>query len=196
MSSGLISLGFGSALQKFLFGHENRFFFISLIIFHFPPISRLDLRINFQFISNLLKNTFSIQWIEKEIWIFFVKFRPVWVSPASLPAEIRIPIFWHPLREVNKVLFLFFELFWGFYRKINKVMFYGKVVWDPFLIVAQIVCLQCLYYLTLGVFLALLVGTRVSKMSLVYFFDYAIVTASTVTGWCVIASVFLSCVAG
>ncbi|CAA2980758.1 SYS1 homolog [Olea europaea subsp. europaea] len=75
-------------------------------------------------------------------------------------------------------------------------MFYGKVVWDPFLIVAQIVCLQCLYYLTLGVFLALLVGTRVSKMSLVYFFDYAIVTASTVTGWCVIASIFLSCVAG
>lgn len=96
----------------------------------------------------------------------------------------------------TKFYFFFLELFWGFYRKINKVMFYGKVVWDPFLIVAQIVCLQCLYYLTLGVFLALLVGTRVSKMSLVYFFDYAIVTASTVTGWCVIASIFLSCVAG
>ncbi|KAL0310261.1 UNVERIFIED_CONTAM: hypothetical protein Scaly_2946400 [Sesamum calycinum] len=75
-------------------------------------------------------------------------------------------------------------------------MFYGAVVWDPWLIVAQIVCLQCLYYLTLGVFLSILVGTRVSKMSLVYFFDYATVTASTVTGWCVIASIFLSSVAG
>ena len=51
-------------------------------------------------------------------------------------------------------------------------MFYGSVVWDPWLIVAQIVCLQCLYYITLGLFLSILVGTRVSRLSLVYFFDY------------------------
>lgn len=75
-------------------------------------------------------------------------------------------------------------------------MFYGTVVWDPWLIVAQIVSLQCLYYLTLGVFLTILVGARVSKMSLVYFFDYATVDASTVTGWCVMASFFLSSIAG
>uniref|UniRef100_A0A7N0RGY5 Protein SYS1 homolog n=1 Tax=Kalanchoe fedtschenkoi TaxID=63787 RepID=A0A7N0RGY5_KALFE len=75
-------------------------------------------------------------------------------------------------------------------------MFYGAVVWDPWLIVAQIVVLQCLYYLSLGVFLSFLVGTRVSRMSLVYFFDYATVTASTVTGWCVIASFMLSSLAG
>ncbi|KAL6568123.1 hypothetical protein OROHE_003807 [Orobanche hederae] len=75
-------------------------------------------------------------------------------------------------------------------------MFYGTVAWDPWLIVAQIVCLQSLYYLTLGVFLSILVGTRVSKMSLVYFFDFATVTASTVTGWFVIASILLSAVAG
>ncbi|GMH15956.1 hypothetical protein Nepgr_017797 [Nepenthes gracilis] len=75
-------------------------------------------------------------------------------------------------------------------------MFYGAVVWDPWLIVAQIVCLQCLYYLTLGLFMAVLVGTRVSRMSLVYFFDFATVTASTVTGWGVIASFMLSAVAG
>ena len=67
-------------------------------------------------------------------------------------------------------------------------MFYGAVVWDPWLIVAQIVCIQCLYYLTLGVFLTILVGTRVSRMSLVYFIDIATITASTVNGWCVIAS--------
>ncbi|GMY34239.1 protein SYS1 homolog [Fagus crenata] len=75
-------------------------------------------------------------------------------------------------------------------------MFYGAVVWDPWLIVAQILCLQCLYYLTLGVFLTFLVGTRVSRMSLVYFFDYAAVTTSTVTAWCVIASFLLSSFAG
>ncbi|KAL4289573.1 hypothetical protein GQ457_14G006010 [Hibiscus cannabinus] len=68
--------------------------------------------------------------------------------------------------------------------------------WDPWLIVAQIVCLQCLYYLTLGVFLSFLVGTRVSRMSLVYFFDFATVTTSTVTGWCVTVSFLLSSIAG
>ncbi|KAM1714505.1 hypothetical protein ACFX11_025360 [Malus domestica] len=75
-------------------------------------------------------------------------------------------------------------------------MFYGTLVWDPWLIVVQIVCLQCLYYLTLGFFLSILVGTRVSRMSLVYFFDYATLTISTVTGWCVIGSYLLSALAG
>ncbi|KAG4199107.1 hypothetical protein ERO13_A05G129132v2 [Gossypium hirsutum] len=75
-------------------------------------------------------------------------------------------------------------------------MFYGAMIWDPWLIVAQIVCLQCLYYLTLGVFLSFLVGTHVSHMSLVYFFDFATITSSTVVGWCVIASFLFSSVAG
>ncbi|GMI78050.1 hypothetical protein like AT1G79985 [Hibiscus trionum] len=75
-------------------------------------------------------------------------------------------------------------------------MFYGTVVWDPWLIVSQIVCLRCLYYLTLGVFLSFVVGTRLSRMSLVYFFDFATVTTSTVTGWCVTISFLLSSIAG
>ncbi|KAI4329274.1 hypothetical protein L6164_021557 [Bauhinia variegata] len=75
-------------------------------------------------------------------------------------------------------------------------MFYGAAVWDPWLIVAQIVCLQCLYYVTLGVFLSILVGTRVSRMSLVYFFDYVTISTFTVTGWCVIAAFLLSSTAG
>jgi len=75
-------------------------------------------------------------------------------------------------------------------------MFYGAVVWDPWLIVAQIVSLQCLYYLTLGVFMEILVGTRVSRMSLVYFFDYSSVAVSTVTGWGVIASFIFASLAG
>ncbi|KAF7123658.1 hypothetical protein RHSIM_Rhsim12G0197400 [Rhododendron simsii] len=75
-------------------------------------------------------------------------------------------------------------------------MFYSAKSWDPWLVVVQIICLQCLYYLTLGVFMAILVGTRVSRMSLVYFFDYAAITASTVTGWCVIVSFVLGSLAG
>ncbi|XP_052176298.1 uncharacterized protein LOC127790719 [Diospyros lotus] len=75
-------------------------------------------------------------------------------------------------------------------------MFYGAVVWDPWLIVAQIVCLQCLYYVTLGFFMAILVGSRVPRMSLVYVLDFATVTASTITGWCVIAAFLLSSIAG
>ncbi|KAF5191830.1 Sys1-like protein [Thalictrum thalictroides] len=75
-------------------------------------------------------------------------------------------------------------------------MFYGAVVWDPWLIVSQIVCLQCLYYLTLGLFMSILVGTRVSRMSLVYFFDFSALTISTGIGWCVISSFLLSAIAG
>ncbi|KAJ4953551.1 hypothetical protein NE237_030383 [Protea cynaroides] len=60
----------------------------------------------------------------------------------------------------------------------------------------MIVCLQCLYYITLGLFMSILVGTRVSRMSLIYFFDYSTLTTSTVTGWCVIASFVLSALAG
>ncbi|XP_011002695.1 PREDICTED: protein SYS1 homolog [Populus euphratica] len=75
-------------------------------------------------------------------------------------------------------------------------MFYGAEVWDPWLIAAQIVCLQCLYYLTLGFFLSFLVGTRVSRLTLVYFFDFATITTSTVTGRCVIASLLPSSFAG
>ncbi|XP_042480058.1 protein SYS1 homolog [Macadamia integrifolia] len=75
-------------------------------------------------------------------------------------------------------------------------MFYGALVWDPWLILSQIVCLQCLYYITLGLFMSILVGTRVSRMSLIYFFDYSTLTTSTVTGWCVIASFLLTALPG
>lgn len=75
-------------------------------------------------------------------------------------------------------------------------MFYGALVWDPWLILAQIVCLQCLYYLTVGLFMSVLVGTRVEHMSLVYFFDFSTLTSSTVTGCFVIVSFLLSSIVG
>ncbi|XP_010231978.1 protein SYS1 homolog isoform X2 [Brachypodium distachyon] len=61
-------------------------------------------------------------------------------------------------------------------------MFYGAMVWDPWLIVSQIVCLQCLYYLALGLLMALLVGTRVPRLTLLYLFDFATLTPRTTTG--------------
>ena len=39
-----------------------------------------------------------------------------------------------------------------------EAMFYGAQVWDPALIIAQIVTLQCLFYLSLGALLFLFVG--------------------------------------
>lgn len=75
-------------------------------------------------------------------------------------------------------------------------MFYGTAVWDPWLIVGQIICLQCSFYLSLGVLMMVFLGLRVPRLSLVYLFDYATLTTSTVTGWCVIASFLLASLAG
>lgn len=125
-------------------------------------------------------------------WIFsFEVLRFLVLKFSQLGAEYKRKGFFHfglfgCFRELGS---------WVFWEAV-KIMFYGAVSWDPWLIVVQIVCLQCLYYLTLGVFMAILVGTRVSRMSLVYFFDYAAITASTVTGWCVIASFVLGSLAG
>ena len=65
-------------------------------------------------------------------------------------------------------------------------MFYGATVWDPWLIVAQIACLQCLFYLSLGFYLWLLVGTHVPHFTLKYFFDFTYLSASSLVGWCCI----------
>lgn len=75
-------------------------------------------------------------------------------------------------------------------------MFYGAMVWDPWLIVSQIVCIQALNYLSLGVLLWLLVGTHVPRFSLNYFFDYSTLTTSTFTGWLTIVGFLLNALAG
>ncbi|GBG91849.1 hypothetical protein CBR_g53740 [Chara braunii] len=64
-----------------------------------------------------------------------------------------------------------------------NAMFYGAIVWDPWLILAQITCIQCLYYLSLGLVLWVLVGTRVPTFTLRYFFDYTALTSKSLTGW-------------
>ncbi|KAF8050141.1 hypothetical protein N665_2038s0014 [Sinapis alba] len=75
-------------------------------------------------------------------------------------------------------------------------MFYGTAVWDPWLIVGQIICLECSFYLSLGVFMILFLGLRVPRLSLVYFFDFATLSTSTLTGWCVIVSFLFTSLAG
>ncbi|CAI5513731.1 unnamed protein product [Closterium sp. Naga37s-1] len=60
------------------------------------------------------------------------------------------------------------------------------MVWDPWLIVAQIACLQSLFYLSLGVFLWLFVGSHVPRFTLKYFFDYSVLSPSSFVGWCCI----------
>jgi protein SYS1 len=37
-------------------------------------------------------------------------------------------------------------------------MLYGATVWDPLLIVAQIISVQCLFYLSLGLWLTVFLG--------------------------------------
>eukprot|EP00245_Coleochaete_scutata_P000304 TRINITY_DN10373_c1_g1_i1.p1 TRINITY_DN10373_c1_g1~~TRINITY_DN10373_c1_g1_i1.p1 ORF type:complete len:162 (-),score=29.24 TRINITY_DN10373_c1_g1_i1:861-1346(-) len=75
-------------------------------------------------------------------------------------------------------------------------MFYGAMVWDPWLIVAQIACLQCLYYLSLGALLYMFVGAHVERMTLKYFFDDSTFTTGTITGWCTMLAFFSNALFG
>mmetsp|Transcript_24379 Transcript_24379/g.46262 ORF Transcript_24379/g.46262 Transcript_24379/m.46262 type:complete len:135 (-) Transcript_24379:1014-1418(-) len=63
-------------------------------------------------------------------------------------------------------------------------MFYGTSVFDPILIIAQIVSMQCLHYLSLGLLQWLLLGPYVPHFSLYYFFDYHAVNVHKFSGWC------------
>jgi hypothetical protein len=77
-----------------------------------------------------------------------------------------------------------------------KAMFYGAMVWDPWLILAQIVCIQCLYYISLGILLYAFVSTQVPRFTLKYFFDYTLVTATSIVGWSTLAAFFVNALAG
>ena len=80
-------------------------------------------------------------------------------------------------------------------RRIHA-MFYGAMIWDPWLIVAQIACLQCLHYLSLGGFLWLFVGTHVPSFTLRFFFDYSVITTRTFAGWCTLLAYFVNALVG
>ncbi|KAK9903248.1 hypothetical protein WJX75_000688 [Coccomyxa subellipsoidea] len=65
-------------------------------------------------------------------------------------------------------------------------MFYGASVWDPWLIIAQIVTVQCLYYLSFGLLLYLLLGPYVTHLSFQHVFDDASMDLHSFTGWMVV----------
>mmetsp|Transcript_8032 Transcript_8032/g.15951 ORF Transcript_8032/g.15951 Transcript_8032/m.15951 type:complete len:140 (-) Transcript_8032:863-1282(-) len=66
--------------------------------------------------------------------------------------------------------------------------FYGSQEWDPKLIVAQIVALQCLSYITYGMLLSLFHTLFGTAFTLEQFFGYQSVDAGAPTGWVVILS--------
>eukprot|EP00884_Botryococcus_braunii_P022006 jgi/Botrbrau1/848/Bobra.0352s0042.1 len=67
-------------------------------------------------------------------------------------------------------------------------MFYGAQVWDPVLIIAQIVTLQCLFYISLGLLLFLLAGSYMLHLTVSHFFDDKWVHVGSWSGWMVIVS--------
>ncbi|XP_024525932.1 protein SYS1 homolog [Selaginella moellendorffii] len=89
----------------------------------------------------------------------------------------------------------------GFFRAPSRLlvprahphtMFYGAAVWDPWLIVSQIVCIQCLSYVSLGALLWAFVGVQVPRFTLHFFFDHTLLSFSSATGWCLISAFILN----
>lgn len=103
----------------------------------------------------------------------------------------RLPFGRGPLRPFSHLLQPFIGLQEAFLKRFTA-MFYGAMVWDPWLIVAQIACLQCLLYLSLGVYLWLFVGSHVHHFTLRYFFDYELLSFGSFDGWCTIVSFLLN----
>lgn len=67
-------------------------------------------------------------------------------------------------------------------------MFYGPKVWDPVLIISQIVAVQCLWYLSLGCLLWLLLGPYVPRLSLHHVLDWRLISFRSFTGWMVVVA--------
>ncbi|KAF8067111.1 sys1 [Scenedesmus sp. PABB004] len=62
-------------------------------------------------------------------------------------------------------------------------MFYGSNVWDPVLITAQIVAVQCLFYVSLGLLQAVMLGPTLGYITVDFLFDWGHVHFATRLGW-------------
>mmetsp|Transcript_5022 Transcript_5022/g.8757 ORF Transcript_5022/g.8757 Transcript_5022/m.8757 type:complete len:250 (-) Transcript_5022:370-1119(-) len=63
-------------------------------------------------------------------------------------------------------------------------MLYGAAVWDPALIIAQIVSIQCLFYLSLGLWQLVFLGPyMVTRLSIYHLFSWRLMDLKTFTGW-------------
>mmetsp|Transcript_14093 Transcript_14093/g.30554 ORF Transcript_14093/g.30554 Transcript_14093/m.30554 type:complete len:200 (+) Transcript_14093:129-728(+) len=71
-------------------------------------------------------------------------------------------------------------------------MLYGAAVWDPVLIIAQIISLQCLFYLTLGLFHAIFLGPYVSHLAAAHLLGWHVMSFHTYLGWMTLAANILT----
>ncbi|EFN59054.1 hypothetical protein CHLNCDRAFT_17741, partial [Chlorella variabilis] len=71
---------------------------------------------------------------------------------------------------------------------------FGPAAWDPVAIIAQIVALQCLYYLSLGLLYKMIVAPYVHGLTLYHFFDWRWVSFSSFQGWMVTVAGLLNAV--
>ena len=62
-------------------------------------------------------------------------------------------------------------------------MFYGVQTWDPVLIVAQIVTLQCLFYLSFGLLLYLLLGALELPVVAFAWPEWCHISTDTLRAW-------------
>lgn len=68
---------------------------------------------------------------------------------------------------------------------------YGKEVWNPKLITAQIVAIQCMHYLVAGLFYTIFHFLFASRLHLDLLFAWENVTYATAPGWMVIVNMLL-----
>lgn len=67
-------------------------------------------------------------------------------------------------------------------------MLYGPPVWDPLLIIAQIVSIQCLFYLGLGLWQTILFGPYIGSLNVTHLFGWRHMSFKTFLGWMTIAA--------
>lgn len=68
----------------------------------------------------------------------------------------------------------------------NATSHFRSSIWDPSLLIAQILAVQCAYYMSLGVWLVLLMYVVGRYVSIALIFDYKVCCSAT----CIIARVF------
>jgi hypothetical protein len=68
-------------------------------------------------------------------------------------------------------------------------MFYGANVWDPLMIISQIVALQCLCYLSLGLLQWMVIAPHHSgHVSILFIFDWHYLNLYSLNGWLTVAT--------
>ena len=72
--------------------------------------------------------------------------------------------------------------------------FYGTSVWDPWLIISQIVFLQCSFYLVVGLSMFLFSIMSGVAVSLPQLLDFRYMDVSFVQGWIPVLAFGITCV--